>query len=118
MTIDQRTSGGVIILDVQGRMNIEVLGDLLLANKVRELLQQGHKQILLNLGGVPSMDTTGLCNLVEAYLAAIRRDASLKLLHLTPHVRKLLLITRLLTIFDAYESEPDAIARFQSNEPV
>ena len=118
MTIDQRTSGGVIILDVQGRMTIEVLGKMVLVEKVRQLLQQGHKQLLLDMGGVPSMDTSGLSDLVGAYLAATRRDASLKLLHLTPHVRTLLKVTRLLTVFDAYESEPAAVASFRSNAPI
>lgn len=118
MTIEERTSGDVIILGVQGRMTIEVMADMLLAARVRRLLQQDHKQILVNLAGVPYLDTSGLCDLVQAYLAATRRGGSLKLLHLTAHIRRMLAVTRLLTIFDAYDSEAEAVASFGSSTPV
>ena len=117
MTIEERSSGGVIILDVRGPMTIEVIGDMVLAEKVRPLLQEGHKQILLNLEGVPYLDTMGLCNVVEAYVTTKRQGGSLKLLHLTPHVRELLVITRLLTVFEAYDSEADAVASFGPSAP-
>ena len=111
MTIEQRTSAGVILLDVHGRMTIE-MGRTVLAEKVRELLQQGHKQILVNGADIPQVDTSGLCDLVEAYLAVARREGSLKLACLAPRVRKVLEITRLLTIIEAYPSEPEALASF------
>ena len=117
MTIEERAFGGVTILDVQGRMTIEVLTDMALANRVRQLLQDGRKHIVLNLEGVPYVDTSGLCNIVEAYITTKRQDGSLKLLHLTTHVQELLLITRLLTIFDAYESEATAVASFGPTAP-
>ena len=112
MTIEERASGGVTILDVRGRMTVEDIQDMLLAEKVRPLLQAGRKQILLNLEGVPYVDTMGLCNVVEAYITTKRQGGSLKLLGLTPHVRELLVITRLLTVFEAYASEADAVASF------
>ena len=112
MTIEERVSGAVTILDVRGRMTAEVLADMFLAEKVRPLLQAGQKQILLNMQGVPYLDTTGLCNIVEAYIATRRQGGSLKLLHLATYVREMLMITRLLTIFEAYESEADAVASF------
>src|SRR5712691_468276 len=100
MTIAERTSGAVNIFDVGGRLTIETLGDMTLAEKVRSLLLAGRTQILLNLEGVPYLDTMGLCNIVEVYVATRRQGGSLKLLHLTPHVREVLMITRLLTVFD------------------
>jgi anti-sigma B factor antagonist len=112
MTIEARTSGAVTILDVGGRLTIETLGAMTLAENVRPLLLAGRKQILLNLEGVPYVDTMGVCNIVEAYIATQRQGGSLKLLHLKPHVRELLRITRLLTVFDAYDSEADAVASF------
>ena len=112
MTIEQRTSGGVTILDVRGKMIIEVLKDMVLADRVRSLLKEGRTQILLNLEGVPYTDTMGLCNIVEAYVTTQRQGGALKLLRLTPHVRQLLVITKLLTIFEAYESEAEALASF------
>jgi len=113
MTIEQRTSAGVILLDLHGRMTIEV-GRSVLTERVRELLQQGHKQILVNAADIPQVDTSGLCDLVEAYLAVTRQDGSLKLACLSPRVRRVLEITRLLTIIEAYPSEPEALASFGS----
>ena len=117
MTIEERASGSVTILDVRGRMTIEDLKDMLLADRVRPLLQAGRKQILLNLQGVPYVDTMGLCNVVEAYITTKRQGGSLKLLGLTPHVRELLMITRLLTVFEAYASEATAVASFGPSAP-
>ena len=93
MTIAERESGGVIVLDVHGRMTIEV-EKTILAEKVRELLQQGHKHILVNLADVVHVDTSGLCDLVESYLAATRREGRLKFTGVTPRVRKVLEITK------------------------
>ena len=112
MTIDQRPSGSAIVLDVDGRMTIETVNDRPLTVKVRRLLQEGQRRILLNLKGVPYLDTTGLCDIVEAYVAASRQGGCLKLLHLTARVRAVLATTRLLTILEAYDSESDAIASF------
>jgi len=117
MTIEERASGDVIILGVRGPMTIEVLTDMLLAEKVRRRLQEGHKQILLNLEGVSYVDTTGLCHVVEAYVTTKRQGGSLKLLHLTRYVRELLVITTLLTVFEAYDSEADAVASFGASAP-
>ena len=117
MTIEERASGSVIILDVRGRMTTEVLPDMVLADKVRQLLQRGRNQIVLNLEGVPYVDTSGLCNIVEAYITTKRQNGSLKLLRLTAHVRELLMTTRLLTIFEAYESEAAAVASFGTSAP-
>jgi anti-sigma B factor antagonist len=117
MTIAERESGGVIVLDVHGRMTIEV-EKTILAEKVRELLQQGHTHILVNLADVEHVDTSGLCDLVEAYLAATRREGRLKFTGLTPRVRKVLDITRLLTVFEVHDSESEALAKFGSGAVV
>jgi anti-sigma B factor antagonist len=117
MTIAERESCGVIILDVHGRMTIEV-EKTVLTEKVRELLRQGHTHILVNLAEVPHTDTSGLCDLVEAYLAATRREARLKFACLTPKVRRVLEVTKLLTVFEAYASEAEALASFGSGAVV
>ena len=117
MTITERASGDVIVLDVHGRMTIEVEKNIL-AEKVRELLQQEHAHILVNLADVPHVDTSGLCDLVEAYLAATRREGRLKFTGLTPRVRMILEITRLLTVFEVCDSESDALAKFGSGAVV
>jgi anti-anti-sigma factor len=117
MTIEERASGGVIVLDVHGRMTIEV-EKTILAEKVREILQQGHKDVLVNLADVPHVDTSGLCDLVEAYLAATRREGRLKFTGVAPRVRRVLEITKLLTVFEVHDSETEALARFASGAVV
>ena len=112
MTIRERTSGAAIILDVDGRMTIETVNDRPLTIKVRRLLQEGQKRILVNLKGVPYLDTSGLCDIVEGYVAVKRQGGALKLLHPAAHVRTVLATTRLLTILEAYDSESAAIASF------
>ena len=114
MTIEERTSGNVTILDVDGRMTIETVADMPLLARVRRLLQAGRTHVVLNLAGVPYVDTTGIADLVEAYVATTRQGGSLKLLRLTPHVRAVLTMTRLLTILEVYEAEADAVASFES----
>ena len=114
MTLEERTSSSVTILDVSGRMTIEVLQNMPLTVKVRKLLQDGRAHILLNLDGVPYLDTTGISDLVGAYVATRRQGGSLKLLHLTSRVRTVLTVTRLLTIIEAYEDEAAAIGSFES----
>jgi anti-sigma B factor antagonist len=117
MTIDDRTSGGVTIFDVRGRMTIEEVSDKALVGRVRARVQSGCNQIVLNLDGVPYVDTMGLCNIIEAYVTTKRQGGSLKLLHLARHVRELLVVTKLLSVFEAYDSEADAIASFERGAP-
>jgi len=100
------------ILDVRGRMVIEALDDQPLPQAVRALVRRGTTRILVNLEHVPVVDTTGLCDVVEAYVAAQRQGAELKLLRPTPHVRHVLDVTRLSTVLDICESEADALARY------
>jgi anti-sigma B factor antagonist len=106
-----RQTGSVTIIDLNGRIT---LGEDLpqLRQLIRDLLAQGHKNILLNLAEVSYIDSAGLGELVSANVAAANRGGQLKLLHLTKRVRDLLQITKLLTVFDAHEDEAEAIASF------
>ena len=117
MTIDERTSDGVTIFDVRGRMTIEDVRDKAVAERVRSRVQSGCNRIVLNLEGVPYVDTTGLCNIIEAYITTQRQGGVLKLLHLAPHVRTVLSVTKLLTVFEAYDSEANVIASFGPKAP-
>jgi anti-sigma B factor antagonist len=117
MTIDERTSGGVTIFDVRGRMTIDDIRDKTVVERVRSRVQSGCNRIVLNLEGVPYVDTTGLCNIVEAYITTQRQGGVLKLLHLAKHVRTVLTVTKLLTVFEAYDSEADVIASFGPKAP-
>jgi len=112
MTISERSSGSVCILDVEGAITLGPGGAELLTDKVRSLLQQGKKQLLINLAGVPYMDSTGLGAMVHAYATATRQGGSVKLLNSTKKLYDLLVITKLSTVFETFDNEPAALASF------
>ena len=111
MEIEQRPSGDVVILDLKGKLTIGS-GDELLKDKIHSLMQQGYRKLLLNLAEVPYVDSAGLGAIVSGYTTVSREGGSLRLLGLTSRIQDLLSITKLLTIFDTYESESEAVASF------
>jgi len=111
MQIEERRSGDVTILDVTGKLTIGE-GDELLKDKVNSLIQQGQKKLILNLEGVPYVDSAGLGEIVHTYTTVSRQGGNLKLLNLTQRIEDLLSITKLLTVFDTYESEQEALNSF------
>lgn len=113
MQIEERTVGDVLILDVKGRITLGE-GDEILKDKVNSLLNQGLKKIVLNLAEVPYIDSAGLGEIVRTYTTVSRQGGSLKLLALTKRITDLLAITKLLTVFETYESENDAVQSFSS----
>ena len=114
MQISERTTGDVVILDVKGRITLGD-GDELLKDKVNQLVGQGKKKIVLNLAEVPSVDSAGLGEIVRTYTTVSRQGGSLKLLNLTKRITDLLSITKLLTVFETYDSEADAVRSFSSS---
>jgi anti-sigma B factor antagonist len=113
MQIDERTIGDVLILDVKGRITLGE-GDELLKDKVNSLLNQGQKKIVLNLAEVPYIDSAGLGEIVRTYTTVSRQGGNLKLLALTKRITDLLAITKLLTVFETYETESDAVQSFSA----
>ena len=113
MQIEERVVGGVTILDLSGKMTLGE-GDELLREKIASLVNAGQKSLLLNLEGVPYIDSAGLGEIVRTYTTVSRQGGKLKLLNLTKRIQDLLAITKLLTVFETYESEPDAIKSFNS----
>lgn len=111
MEIAERSSGDVKILDLHGKLTIGD-GDELLKDKINSLVQQGHTKIVLNLGDVPYVDSAGLGQMVSSYRTVTRSGGSLRLLNLTTRIREVLTITKLLTVFDTYESESEALGSF------
>ncbi len=103
---------GVTVLDLSGRITLgEASGKL--RGAVQEALSAGSKKILLNLAEVNYIDSAGLGELVSAYTTVKNAGGDLKLLGLTKKVKDLLVITKLLTVFDVKETEKEAIASFQ-----
>ena len=111
MQIDERTVGGVTILDMKGKMTLGD-GDELLRKKVGGIVEKGCKQIVLNLGDVPYIDSAGLGEIVRTYTTVSRQGGSLKLLNLTKRITDLLSITKLLTVFDTFDAEDEAVKSF------
>lgn len=111
MDVTERVNGSVTILDCSGSITLGDSADVL-KDKVRSLLQQGQKQILINLAGVGYVDSAGLGELVSAHTTAARQGAALKLSNVTRRLQDLLVITKLSTVFDLYDDEPAAVASF------
>ena len=111
MQIDERVVDGVTILDLKGKMTLGE-GDELLKDKINSLLQQDKKQLLLNLENVPYIDSAGLGEVVRTYTTVTRRGGQLKLLSLTKRITDLLTITKLVTVFEAFDAEPAALESF------
>jgi anti-sigma B factor antagonist len=111
MQIEERVVQNVTVLDLKGKMTLGE-GDELLKDKINSLLQQERKQIVLNLEGVPYIDSAGLGEIVRTYTTVSRQGGKLKLVNLTKRITDLLSITKLLTVFETFESEQDAIRSF------
>jgi len=112
LNIQERESGGVTILDMDGKVTIGE-GSVALRSAIRGLLEKGKKRILLNLAGVGYIDSSGIGELVASFTAINKESGQLKLLNLTQKLQDLLAITKLLTVFDVYESEADALGSFK-----
>lgn len=115
LNINDRKIGNVTVLDIDGNLRMGE-GSAELQKTIRRLLEEGQNQILLNLSRVAYIDSSGLGELVAAHVALGKRGGRIKLLHLTHRVRELMTITKLLTVFDAYENETEAIDSFKSSD--
>ena len=112
LTIASREVDGVAVLDLSGRITLGE-GSVQIRDAIRDLLGKGQKSILLDLGEVNYIDSSGLGELVSAYTSARNQGAALKLLKLTKKVHDLLQLTKLYTVFDIYDDEAAAIASFK-----
>ena len=111
MQIEKRVRDGVTILDVEGKVTIGK-GDVALREAVQEVLNAGATKILVGLGKVTTIDSSGVGELVSALTTVTNRGGKLKLVNLPPKVNDILQITHLITVFEVFENENDAIASF------
>ena len=112
LSISTRELDGVTILDLSGRITLGE-GSVQLRDAIRDLISKGVKHILLNLGDVNYIDSSGLGELVSAYTTAKNQNADVKLLNLTKKVHDLLQLTKLFTVFDVYTDENVVIQSFK-----
>jgi anti-sigma B factor antagonist len=106
-----RSVDGITVLDLSGRITLGE-GSVVLRDVIREILGKGEKKILLNLGDVTYIDSSGIGELVSAFTAVRKEGGELKLLNLTKKVHDLLQITKLYTVFDVKDDEAAAISSY------
>jgi anti-sigma B factor antagonist len=111
LQIEERETGGVTVLALSGRVT---LGDesAQLRNKIKDILAKGKTRLVLDMGDVSYIDSAGLGTLVSGYTSAQNQGASLKLAHLTKKFSEQLAITKLVTVFEVYDTVEDAIKSF------
>src|SRR5678816_2038304 len=111
MQIEERIVNDVTILDLKGKITLGE-GDEALKDKINSLVHQNRKKILLNLEDVPYIDSAGLGEIVRTYTTVSRQGGQLKLVNLTKRITDLLSITKLLTVFETFETEQDALKSY------
>ncbi len=111
MQIEERVVNDVTILDLKGKITLGE-GDEALKDKINSLMHQNRKRILLNLAEVPYIDSAGLGEIVRTYTTVSRQGGQLKLVNLTKRITDLLMITKLLTVFETFDVEKDALKSY------
>jgi anti-sigma B factor antagonist len=117
MQIQERAVGDVVVLDLKGKVTLGD-GDELLRENINRLVEKGQKKIILNLADVPYVDSVGLGEIVRTYTTVSRQGGSLKLLNLTKRISDLLSITKLLTVFETFDTESEAVQSFRASAKV
>ena len=111
MQITERNNNGVTVLDLNGKILLGE-GDDVVRDKVRGVIAAGSRKLLLNLADVPYVDSAGLGELVRCHTRVVQAGGSVKLLNLTARMQDLLQITKLVTVFETFESEDSAVGSF------
>lgn len=111
MKVSSRETGGVEVIKLEGKITIGS-GDTQLRDTITQALNDGKNHILLDMSGVTTIDSSGIGELVGAYTTVTNRGGKLKLLHLPKKVNELLHVTQLITVFEVYEDESQAVASY------
>lgn len=106
-----RDTGGVRIISLSGKITIGS-GDVMLRELINQSLESGHDKILLELGGVSAIDSSGIGEMVASYTSAKNRGAQLKLVNLSNKINDILQVTQLITVFDVFDTEEEAVQSF------
>src|SRR5687767_15044537 len=111
MKATSRTANGVEIINLQGKITIGS-GDSQLREVITNALNAGHNNLLLDMSGVTTIDSSVIGELVGSYITVANRGGKLKLLHLPAKLNELLHVPQLITVFEVYENEPEAVKSF------
>ena len=112
LQLSERSVGDVVVIDLSGKITLGDGGDAMLKDKVRSLVQQGRKKMVLNLGEVSYIDSSGIGELVSGFTTVTNSGGMLKLLNLNKRVKDLLQITKLYTVFEVFDDEAQAVRSF------
>ena len=117
LNIHERRIGNVTVLDMDG--NIRISGNnVALQKAIRSLVDEGRNQIVLNLARVTYIDSSGLGELISSHVTLTNRGGQIKLLNLTQRLQELMTTTKLITVFDVYGNEPEAVDSFTMNDVI
>lgn len=111
MSVSVRQHDNVTVLDVKGKVTLGS-GDIALRNAVQDAINSGSQRVVINMRDVSTIDSSGVGELVSAYTSASNRGAKLKLANLPAKITDVLTITQLITVFDVYDSEDEAVRSF------
>ena len=111
MKANLRDSGNVAIIELKGKITIGS-GDIQLRDMITKLLESGKLNMLVNMNEVTAIDSSGIGELVGCYTTVTNKGGKLRLLHLPPKIQDVLTVTQLITVFDVYENETEAVASF------
>jgi anti-sigma B factor antagonist len=111
MTINERSIGDVTILDIVGRITVQEGADKF-RDAVRQLVRDERVKIVVNFKQATYIDSTALGEIIRSYTSVTRKGGSLKLLNVTDTIHQLLMITKLLTVFDLFDDEVEAAKSF------
>jgi anti-sigma B factor antagonist len=111
MTLRERWIGDVTIIDIDGRITVQDGADNF-RDVVRQLVRRDRVKLVLNFQNASYIDSTALGEIIRAYTSVTRKGGTLKLLNVTGRIHELLMITRLLTVFDLFDAEAEAVKSF------
>jgi anti-sigma B factor antagonist len=114
LNITERRSGKVMVVDLEGNIRLGE-GSAQFRQLIRQLVMNGEREILLNMAGITYIDSSGLGEMVAGFTALQKIEGKMKLLHLTKRVNELMMITKLLTVFEAFDNEAQAVGSFQKD---
>jgi anti-sigma B factor antagonist len=116
MQIEEKVLGDVTVVKINGDITLNAGGDVLLKDKIQSLLQQGQNKLVLDLGNVSYVDSAGLGQLVQIHATTKNKGGALRLANVTKRLKDLLVVTKLVTIFDSYNSESEAVGSFKKTD--
>ena len=111
VTMSERAVGDVTIVNLEGRVTLDEGSDEF-RDLTRRVIRQGRIKLVINFQRVPYIDSTALGEIVRSYTSATRKNGTLKLLNVTPRIHELLVVTKLLSVFDLFDDEVEAVRSF------